>query len=254
VTRAFVALGSNLGDRWAHLRAAVEGLPDVVAVSPVYETDPVGGPGGQGAYLNAVVELETALSAFERLGAIHEIHRVRSMLHASQRTRATPTLMFTDIVESTKLVELLGDEAWSNLLDWHDRTLRECFSTTAGREIGHEGDGFFISFADPLAATSCAVAIQRTLAAHRRDHGFAPEVRIGIHATEAIDLGDDYHGKGVHEAARIAAAAGAGEILVTRSVLDDLDGQYSSHDTRQLQMKGLVAPAEVSSIDWQLPR
>lgn len=62
--RAFLALGSNLGDRWAHLRAAVAGLPndEVVAVSPVYETEPVGGPGGQGAYLNAVVELRTARS------------------------------------------------------------------------------------------------------------------------------------------------------------------------------------------------
>lgn len=62
--RAFLALGSNLGDRWAHLRAAVAGLPDdeVVAVSLVYETEPVGGPGGQGAYLNAVVELRTARS------------------------------------------------------------------------------------------------------------------------------------------------------------------------------------------------
>ena len=60
--RAFLGLGSNLGDRWAHLRAAVAGLPDVVAVSPVYETAPVGGPPGQPAYLNAVVELATELS------------------------------------------------------------------------------------------------------------------------------------------------------------------------------------------------
>ena len=59
---AFVALGSNLGDRWAHLRAAVAGLPGVVAVSDVYETEPVGGPAGQDLYLNAVVELETDLS------------------------------------------------------------------------------------------------------------------------------------------------------------------------------------------------
>lgn len=59
--RAFVALGSNVGDRRAHLRRAVAGLPDVVAVSAVYETDPVGGPAGQGPYLNAVVELATDL-------------------------------------------------------------------------------------------------------------------------------------------------------------------------------------------------
>ncbi|MBV8159547.1 MAG: 2-amino-4-hydroxy-6-hydroxymethyldihydropteridine diphosphokinase [Acidimicrobiia bacterium] len=58
--RAFLGLGSNLGDRWAHLRTAVTSLPDVVGVSPVYETAPVGGPAGQGAYLNCVVELDTA--------------------------------------------------------------------------------------------------------------------------------------------------------------------------------------------------
>ncbi|MDQ2726055.1 MAG: 2-amino-4-hydroxy-6-hydroxymethyldihydropteridine diphosphokinase, partial [Actinomycetota bacterium] len=57
--RAFVGIGSNLGDRRGYLAAAVADLPDVVAVSPVYETDPVGGPGDQGPYLNAVVELST---------------------------------------------------------------------------------------------------------------------------------------------------------------------------------------------------
>jgi len=61
--RAYLGLGSNLGDRGGHLRAAVAGLPDVVAVSPVYETEPVGGPAGQTAYLNLVVALETDLSA-----------------------------------------------------------------------------------------------------------------------------------------------------------------------------------------------
>ncbi|MBV8161704.1 MAG: 2-amino-4-hydroxy-6-hydroxymethyldihydropteridine diphosphokinase, partial [Acidimicrobiia bacterium] len=58
--RAFLGLGSNLGDRWAHLRTAVTSLPDVVGVSPVYETAPVGGPASQGPYLNCVVELDTA--------------------------------------------------------------------------------------------------------------------------------------------------------------------------------------------------
>ena len=65
--RAFVGLGTNLGDRQAALAAAVEGLPDVVAVSPVYETEPVGGPDGQPLYLNAVVELSTVRSAQELL-------------------------------------------------------------------------------------------------------------------------------------------------------------------------------------------
>ena len=65
--RAYLALGSNLGDRWGHLRRAVASLPGVVAVSSVYETDPVGGPEGQPPYLNCVVRLETPLSPRELL-------------------------------------------------------------------------------------------------------------------------------------------------------------------------------------------
>jgi 2-amino-4-hydroxy-6-hydroxymethyldihydropteridine diphosphokinase len=71
--RAFLGLGSNVGDRRHHLRSAVAGLPDVVAVSPVYETDPVGGPAGQGPYLNCVVELDTSLSPHELLEAAHRL-------------------------------------------------------------------------------------------------------------------------------------------------------------------------------------
>jgi 2-amino-4-hydroxy-6-hydroxymethyldihydropteridine diphosphokinase len=71
LSRAFLGLGSNLGDRRALLAAAVDGLPDVVAVSPLYETDPVGGP-EQGAFLNLVVELSTARSARELLAVCAE--------------------------------------------------------------------------------------------------------------------------------------------------------------------------------------
>ena len=71
--RAFLGMGSNLGDRDAFLREAVGSLTGVVAVSGVYETDPVGGPGGQGAYLNLVVELETPLTARQLLGVCHRL-------------------------------------------------------------------------------------------------------------------------------------------------------------------------------------
>ena len=73
--RAFLALGSNLGDRWAHLRAGVAGLPDVVAVSSVFETAPVGGPDDQGPYLNCVAELSTAKTPHELLDAAQAAER-----------------------------------------------------------------------------------------------------------------------------------------------------------------------------------
>ena len=93
--------------------------------------------------------------------------------------------MFTDIVGSTALVEAIGDEAWHDLLRWHDEALRRCFATSDGEEVHRTGDGFFVAFSDAHSALGCAVAIQRTLADHRRDHGFAPGVRVGIHSAEA---------------------------------------------------------------------
>jgi 2-amino-4-hydroxy-6-hydroxymethyldihydropteridine diphosphokinase len=93
--RAFLGLGSNLGDRQAFLREAVESLTGVVGVSSVYETDPVGGPGGQGAYLNLVVELDTDLSARELLGVCH---RLESAANRVRHERWGPRTLDVDIL------------------------------------------------------------------------------------------------------------------------------------------------------------
>src|SRR6185436_2723614 len=86
--------------------------------------------------------------------------------------RVTKTFMFTDIVTSTDLVGLIGDEAWGELLRWHDRELRAAFARHGGEEANHTGDGFFVAFSDAANAIECAVDIQRSLARHRREHGF----------------------------------------------------------------------------------
>jgi 2-amino-4-hydroxy-6-hydroxymethyldihydropteridine diphosphokinase len=98
--RAFLGLGSNLGDRRAHLRAAVERLPDVVAVSPVYETDPVGGPPGQGAYLNAVVELWTSRTPRELLAVAQAAEAAAGRVRAE---RWGPRTLDVDVL-------LVGDD------------------------------------------------------------------------------------------------------------------------------------------------
>jgi 2-amino-4-hydroxy-6-hydroxymethyldihydropteridine diphosphokinase len=92
--RTFLSLGSNLGDRRAYLRDAVESLPDVVAVSPVYETDPVGGP-EQSAYLNVVVELETDLEPNDLLSVCH---RIESAANRVRDERWGPRTLDIDIV------------------------------------------------------------------------------------------------------------------------------------------------------------
>jgi 2-amino-4-hydroxy-6-hydroxymethyldihydropteridine diphosphokinase len=94
VTRAFLGLGSNLGDRAGLLRAAVASLPDVVAVSPVYETDPVGGP-DQGAFLNLVVELDTGLDA---RGLLAECARLEAGAHRVRLERWGPRTLDVDVL------------------------------------------------------------------------------------------------------------------------------------------------------------
>jgi len=99
--RAFLGLGSNLGDRAGHLRRAVAGLPDVVAVSPVYETAPLGGPPGQGDYLNVVVELDTTLSPRQLLETARRLERAarrRRTVHHGPRTLDVDVLLVGDLV------------------------------------------------------------------------------------------------------------------------------------------------------------
>lgn len=93
--RTFVGVGSNLGDRRSYLRDAVDSLPGVVAVSNVYETDPVGGPTNQGAYLNIVVELDTELSPNALLGLCH---RIESAAHRVRDERWGPRTLDVDII------------------------------------------------------------------------------------------------------------------------------------------------------------
>ncbi len=94
MTRAFLGLGSNLGDRAAHLRAAVASMPDVVALSPVYETDPVGGP-DQGAYLNLVAQLDTELDA---RGLLEVCRRLETAAQRVRRERWGPRTLDVDVL------------------------------------------------------------------------------------------------------------------------------------------------------------
>jgi class 3 adenylate cyclase len=166
----------------------------------------------------------------------------------ARRTRKV--CMFTDIVDSTALIEAIGDEAWMYLLRWHDRTLRSHFADHTGEEVKHLGDGFFVVFGDAASAVGCAVAIHRALERHRRDHGFAPQVRIGLHQADVISRDADYFGRGVHEAARIGALAGAGEILASRPLVH-CAGDTRACNPRAMTARGLTHPVEVVTVEWR---
>jgi class 3 adenylate cyclase len=207
----------------------------------------------QGDREAAKLELESARSTFERLGAARDVARTDALLSsfsASPASRARRTFMFTDIVGSTSLVEAIGDEAWHDLLHWHDEALRRCVANQGGEVVQHTGDGFFVAFRDPRSALACAADIQRQLADHRRRHGFAPRVRIGVHAAEATVVGGNYEGAGVHAAARIGALAGGDEVLATVDTLEGL-GDVVPGETREVALKGFAEPVQVVAVDWR---
>ena len=112
------------------------------------------------------------------------------------------------------------------------------------------GDGFFASFEHPKAALDAAIAIQRALG----DEIVAPDVRIGVHAGEAFRTDSDttdYGGQGVHLAARVGSAAGAGEILVSRETIDGVGTSFRLSEPRAETLKGFAEPVEVVSVDWR---
>lgn len=202
----------------------------------------------------AGLELKAARTAFERLGARLEAERCEELRRAWETggtgRRVTRTFLFTDIVGSTSLLETMGDAAWEDVTRWHDETLRSLVATHGGEVVKSTGDGLFATFPDAVSAVSCAVAIQRRLAEHRREHGFAPQVRIGLHAGEATQVGDDYTGIGVHEAARVGAIAEGGEILITTETLEAEPVPFPVAGERPVSLKGLAEPVRVVSVEW----
>ncbi len=230
--------------RWSELEARFDAAQARTLLGRAYAET------GEGAA--AQLELESARETFGELGAPLEEQRVARLLAVVvPGVRQTQTFVFTDIVDSTRLVELLGDDAWDSLLRWHDRTVRECFTVHGGREIKHAGDGFFIAFPSPGSALDCAVALQRGLEAHRREHGFAPHVRLGVHAAEALERGGDFFGQGVHVAARVAAASDGGQILATATTMREAGERYGASAPTSLELKGVAEPVEVVKVLWR---
>ena len=200
---------------------------------------------GAGDEDGAQEEFIAAKTAFERLGAVLDFQRVTELLGESEAQR---TFMFTDIVDSTKLVEVLGEAKWGKLLAWHDRTLRERIEQAGGEVIKQTGDGYFAAFRSASAAIEAAVGIQRAL---DELEPLAPDVRIGLHTGGAFHKSDeDYAGHGVHVAARIGALAGGGEILASRESLDG-GSRFALSEPRSEALKGFDEPVEVVAVKWR---
>jgi class 3 adenylate cyclase len=129
-------------------------------------------------------------------------------------TRVLLTVLFTDIVGSTERAAAMGDAAWSDLLEAHHVRVRDQLARHGGREVATAGDGFLATFDGPARAVTCARAVGDAV----RPLGL--ELRAGVHTGEVELVGDDIRGLSVHIGARIAALAGPGEVLTSRTVKD----------------------------------
>ena len=161
----------------------------------------------------------------------------------SDSERVLTTIVFTDIVGSTERAAVLGDDRWRDLLDNHDTMVRHQLQRFGGREVNTAGDGFVATFTSPSAALACADEIVDAV----RVLGI--EVRVGIHAGEVEVRGaskNDVAGMAVHIGARVAALAGAGEVLVSSTVRDIVTGsRHRFADRGEYALKGVPG-------HWQL--
>lgn len=166
--------------------------------------------------------------------------------HVDLRARMAPdgtvTILFTDIEESTPLAEQLGDLRWLALLREHNALVREQIAQFGGYEVKTIGDAFMIAFGSARRALSCAIGIQQAIGRYGTAHPeHALRVRIGLHTGEPVREGNDFYGKSVIFASRVAGAASGGEVLVSGLFreLTESGGDVRFEAGREVSLKGL---------------
>jgi class 3 adenylate cyclase len=166
--------------------------------------------------------------------------------------RGTVTFLFTDVEGSTRLLKELRD-GYADVLAKHQRILREAFEAAGGQEIDTQGDSFFVAFPRAKDAVTAAVAAQRGLAAHRWPKNAAVRVRMGLHTGEPTVGEERYVGLGVHKAARIAAAAHGGQILLSNTtrglVEDELPPDLRLTDLGEHRLKDIDLPERIFQLN-----
>ena len=171
-----------------------------------------------------------------------EIERFMGALDTEQPETVLATVLFTDIVDSTRKLAELGNTRWAELVERHHALVRQQLGRFRGTEIDTAGDGFFASFDGPIRAIRCASAIAESMP------GIGLEVRSGLHTGECEVAAGKITGIAVNIGARIAAKAAPGEVLVSSTVKDLVAGSdVSFEDTGEHQLKGISEP-------WRLYR
>jgi class 3 adenylate cyclase len=167
----------------------------------------------------------------------------------------TVTLLFSDIENSSRLTERVGDGRWMELLAAHNTIVRAQVDEHGGYEVKSQGDGFMVAFPAARQAVMCAIDIQRALLRRAARGDFPIRVRIGIHTGEAIRHAGDFFGRSVVLAARIADHAQGGDILISSLVHQLVAGRPDivTRPVAQAEFKGLAGRHELFGVVWSPP-
>jgi class 3 adenylate cyclase len=190
--------------------------------------------------------LTTSLEELER-----NLQLEQPDLSGARAEDGTVTIVFTDVVDSTILLERLGDHAWLRVLRAHHAGIQEVTAAHGGTVVDRQGDGSMLAFSSARRAVSCAKAIQQ-LVAGQSDDGTPPvRVRIGIHTGDALREADEFFGTTVHYAARVAGHALGGEILVSSVVHDLVAGNPDIVflEASEVELKGIVGLHRLFGVD-----
>ena len=163
----------------------------------------------------------------------------------------TMTILFTDIVDSTRMTQQLGDERAQDLVRQHNAIVRDALRDNFGTEVKHTGDGIMASFLSAPRAISAAVQIQRGVAAHNRAADLPMELRIGVNAGQPVVEDEDLFGSAVQLAARVRDVTEPNQILVTGVVKELADtGEFVFRDRGPATLRGFELPIPLYSVEW----
>jgi class 3 adenylate cyclase/quinol monooxygenase YgiN len=227
--------------------ALVDHVSFTVYGAPTPEVRAALGAHGAQSYLRCV-------EGFARL-AIDEVAdsvaRERPDVTGVTASDGTVTIMFTDIESSTEWNERLGDERWLDVIRGHDQLVRSEVNAHGGIVIKGFGDGYMAAFASPDDALHCAIGLQRRVCGSAGGD-VRVRVRAGLHVGRPIAESNDFYGRDVNYAARVAGAAGAEEILVSESFVRAAhDLTVAPDSARVVNLKGFADPQTLYALPWR---
>lgn len=180
------------------------------------------------------------------------IVRERPSVHGMDATSTEVTIIFTDIEGSTRLIEQIGESHWLQQLKVHNMLVREKVALHQGKVVKALGDGYMLAFSSPIMALDCAVAIQKAT----NDPGvqsLSMPVRVGVHAGDAFREVEDFYGRTVVLASRLAMEARGGEIVVSDEVRRAAEGsdRFNFEGRSRVALKGFSQLQSISTLRWR---